>query len=385
MSVVTTLGEGGKVLGQTVTLDALSNDPYPLIARLRSEEPVARVPSLDRWFVSRRDLVLEVLNDAERFTTDSPRSLIGTTFGRQMLSTDGDEQRRHRAPFNAAFRPRTLRTELAPSVTARAKVIVDTLQPGQDLTASASLMAVSTVMDMLGLGDVAGAETVTAWYDDLAAALANVAGDPAVADRGRATAAAFGAAMAEAQPGLLSADTDLTPQEQISNTLLVLFGGIETTQSAILNALWAVGRHDDVQVAVRRDRTLLAVAVEESLRWEPAVQTLTRFTTADVELADAVIPADSTIECLITGANRDPSHFEDPDRYDHLRANAGDHLTFGFGRHFCLGAHLARLEAVALTGALLDHSPDGLSFVDNAPPGPTGHEFRHPPHLRLTW
>lgn len=366
-----------------VTLDALDVDPYPLVARLRAEAPVCFAPALGRWLVSRRDLVLEVVEDPARFPTDSPRSLIGTTFGRQMLSTDGDEQRRHRAAYAGSFRPRTLRTERATGVGERAERVVGALAPGDDLTAAASLMAVSTVLDVLGLDAVAGPETVSRWYSDLAAALANVSGDPAVAARGRATAAAFGTALGEAD--LLTGAGDLTAEEQVSNTLLVLFGGIETTQSAILNAVWALATHPLVQSRLRADRGELPAVVEESLRWEPSVLTLTRFTTAPVELGGVTIPADSIVECLVAGANRDPVHFAEPDAFDPDRRNAGDHLTFGAGRHFCLGAHLARMETAAFLAALLDRSPAGFSFATADPPAPRGHEFRHPPRLELVW
>lgn len=370
-------------LAEMLTVERLADDPYPVVAQLRREQPVAWAPAMDRWLVSSRDLVVTVAEDVGRFTTDSPKSLIGSTFGRQMLSTDGDEQRRHRAPYTAAFRPRALRDDAAPTVAARAHELIGMLLSGDDLTGPASRIAVATVLDMLGLRDIATAEAVSRWYDDLAAALANVVGDPEVAARGKGTAAEIGAAMADA--GLLRDEGPLTAQEQVSNTLLVLFGGIETTQSAILNAVYALALHPDAQTRVRHDRGLMGSAIEESLRWEPSVLTLTRFATSDVLLAGTVIPADSTVECLIAGANRDPAAFPDPDRFDLDRPNAADHLTFGAGRHFCLGAHLARLEATAFLGALLDRTPDGFGFAEADPPAPRGHEFRHPPRLRLDW
>jgi len=375
------------VTSAVVTLEALASDPHPLIADLREQRPVHYVPEMDRWLVSSRGLVLEVIGDTLRFPAEHARSLIRATFGAQMLNTDGTEQRRHRTPYAPAFRPRVLRTSFEQSIQARAQQIVASLAPGDDLTEPASVMAVSTVLDLVGLSAVVGVDTVAGWYVDLAAALANVPGDPEVAVRGKAAARAFAGAMTEADLAgevVLGADSGLTTDEQVSNTLLVLFGGIETTQSAILNALWALATHRDAQDAVRRDRTQLAAAVEESLRWEPAVLTLTRFTTAEVVLGGVTIAPDSIVECLVAGANRDPATFEDPDRYDPTRGNVSDHLTFGWGPHFCLGAQLARMEAVALIGALLDRAPRGFWLLDPDAPGPTGHEFRHPPHLQLT-
>ena len=87
-----------------MTLDQLDGDPYGPLARLREYEPVSWVPAIDGWLVSRRDLCIEVMRDAERFTVDDPRFSTAQVVGPSMLSLDGDEHRRHRDPFAAAFR-----------------------------------------------------------------------------------------------------------------------------------------------------------------------------------------------------------------------------------------------------------------------------------------
>lgn len=131
-------------LGDTVTIDALAGDPYPLVASLRARQPVAWAAAMGRWLVTRHNLILAVLGDVDRFTTEHDRSPIRATFGPQMLSTDGAEQRRHRGTFTHAFSPGTLRSGFADSVRSRAEEIVTGLEPGDDLTAPASAMAVGT-------------------------------------------------------------------------------------------------------------------------------------------------------------------------------------------------------------------------------------------------
>ena len=131
----------------------------------------------------------------------------------------------------------------------------------------------------------------------------------------------------------------------IANLLIILFGGIETTESAICNAIWAALSHPGVTRLTVDDRREVDDMVEESLRWDAAVQSCTRFTTEPVEIRGVSIPAHETVQCMLGAANRDPAHFEDPDRFDPGRPNARDHLSFGAGRHFCLGATLARIEA----------------------------------------
>ena len=235
-------------------------------------------------------------------------------------------------------------------------------------------MAVATVLDVLGLAGL-DHDAVASWYDDLAASLANVEGSPQLADAGRRAADDLRRAMPH--------DDEADDEEHANNVVLVLFGGIETTQSAILNAVYALATHPTAQDDARADDRALAAAVEESLRWEAAVCTLTRFTTAAVEVGGVAIPPRSIVECLITAANRDPDTFPNPDRYDPIRTNASQHLTFGFGRHHCLGAHLARMEVVAFVESLLDEMPDGVVLAEPDAPGPRGHEFRRPPELRL--
>jgi cytochrome P450 len=232
---------------------------------------------------------------------------------------------------------------------------------------------------------------VRRWYDDFAAGLANVGGAPDIFARARSTAARVREEIAERRAGhsLLgevhqagTAD-GLTPYDVASNALLILFGGIETTESVILDAGWALLTHPDQQAVVRDTPELFPNAIEESMRWEPAVQTVTRYAVADTELAGAKIAAGDVVDCMIGGANRDPAHFRDPDRYDPTRINAAEHLTFGHGRHHCLGVHLARLEAQTLWRTLFERSPT-LSLVPSRIEPPRGHEFRKPPSLWLT-
>ena len=269
--------------------------------------------------------------------------------------------------------------------------LFDRLEPGSpvDLRPLASELAVLSVVDMLGLlvDDVG---RVRRWYDDFAAGLANVRGVPAVLDRARATAARCREEIAaNPAPGslldeLLRPNVDasgLDAHDVTSNTLLILFGGVETTESVILNAGWALLTHPDEAEIVRTDPERLPNAIEESMRWEPAVQTVTRFAARDLELAGTSIGAGDVVDCMIGGANRDPAHFDDPDRYVAARPNANEHVTFGHGRHLCLGLHLARLEAFTFWRELLDRCPS-LTLARRDPP--RGHEFRKPPALWVT-
>jgi cytochrome P450 len=176
----------------------------------------------------------------------------------------------------------------------------------------------------------------------------------------------------------------LTDDEILRNSLIVLFGGIETTEAMILNAIWALLHDAESLNAVRADRTLLAGAIEEAMRWEPAVQTCTRHATRPTTLRGVSIAEGDIVQCMIGGANRDPAMFPDPDAFQIRRPNAAEHVSFGVGRHFCLGAAMARLETLQAVEALLERCP-GLSFDPAVDVAPYGSEFRKPPTLPVIW
>lgn len=375
---------------------ALDRDPYPILARLRAEAPVAWVEPAGMWFVTRYDDVVEVLRDPVRFTTDAARSTIRDTFGSQMLSAEGEEQRRYKTATAAPFTARAVREQAGPAIESIVARLLDPVEPRghADLRLElAAPLALETVAVVLGI-PARYHPAIREWYDAFAAALANFTWDPELRRRGREAVAAFRAAVGplladpRSAPGLLGALAAadprlLTDDEILRNALIILFGGIETTEAMILNGAWALLTHPAALEEVRLRPDLLPAALEEAMRWEPAVQTCTRHATGDTTVRGVPIAAGDTVQCMLGGANRDPEVFVDPDRFDIHRANADLHVSFGTGRHFCLGAALARLEARTALAALLARCP-GLALDPSAPP-PSGAEFRKPTSLPVVW
>jgi len=144
----------------------------------------------------------------------------------------------------------------------------------------------------------------------------------------------------------------LSPTELLSQSIGLLIAGFETTIGLIGNGMLALLRHPDQLALLRADPRLIAGAVEECLRYDGPIILTVRVTREDTRFGDKVIPADRPVMCMLAGANRDPAHFPDPERFDITRQD-NDHLAFGGGVHFCLGAHLARLEAQAAIGGLV--------------------------------
>ena len=381
-------------IGAAATLEELEDDPHALLARLRQHEPVSWLPALDGWLVTRRDLALRVMRDPRTFTVDDRRFSTGQVVGPSMLTRDGAEHRRHRGPFAEPFRRGAVHARFTQLVAEQTERLIDELQPagGAELRRDlAGPLAVAVVTRALGVQD-ADAGAVLGWYERIVAAVTDItAGRPpgtAGHDAYASLSAALGPALdREPDASLLAAaarETGLERERVISNAAVLLFGGIETTEGMIANALWHLLTHPGELARVRAAPGLLANAVEESLRLEPAAAIVDRYATADVQLAGAPIGRGELVRVSIAGANRDPDLFADPDRFDAGRANARRHLAFAHGPHACIAMHLARLEAHTAVERLLSRLPD-LRLDPAAPSAPRGLVFRKPPELRVLW
>ena len=415
-----------------VTLAGLDSDPHPLLATMRAAGPVCWVPALGAWLVTGYQCAVDVLRDARTFTVDDPRFSTAKVVGPSMLSLDGAQHARHRAPFSRAFRSEEVHARLASFTQAEAGRLVSAIAPRGEAElrrAVAGPLAAAVMAQALGLGHTDPAQ-ILAWYDGIVTAVqaeaalqsdaASHAEDTGAPSDGHSPAAAptrpagtAGQAGPAAFAGLAAslreviataghqsllaeavatpeagtetgAGPPLTEDEAISNAAVLMFGGIETTEGMIANAALHLLTHPGELDLVRADPGLIPAAVEESLRLEPAAAVVDRYATADTLLGGVRIPAGEQVTVSIAAANRDPAVFADPDRYEVRRANASRHLAFAHGPHFCLGAHLARLEARLAIETLLDQLP-ALRLDDRSPAAPRGLVFRKPPDLLVRW
>ena len=376
----------------TVTLADLEADPHPVLARLRAGAPACWVPVLGSWLVTGYDLAVAVLRDARTFTVDDPRFSTAKVVGPSMLSLDGARHARHRAPFTRPFRAEEIHARLEAFTRAEAGRLVSAIQPSgaaELRRAVAGPLAVTVMAEALGLGQADPAQ-ILAWYDGIVAAVQSEAAGTGVTAAGSTAFAELAASLrhviAAPPPSSLLADAAgaLTADEAISNAGVLLFGGIETTEGMIANAMLHLLSNPGELEFVRADRGLIPAAIEESLRLEPAAAVVDRYATGDTHLGGARIRAGDQVTVSIAGANRDPVVFADPDRFDVRRPNAGRHLAFAHGPHFCLGAHLARLEARIAVATLLDLLPE-LRLDERYPATPRGLVFRKPTDLRVRW
>jgi cytochrome P450 len=393
-----TLGQG--TVGATVTVAELERDPYPIYARLRAEEPVSWVEAVGLWLVTRWDDVMEVIERPDLYTAATDPSTLARTFGPNLLASEGRYHDRIRSIIEPAFRPGAVRPYIDSIIAPIADELIDAfVQRGEVelMSEFAEQLSVASLQHVLGLQSVDG-ETLRSWFSDLGLGASNFEQDPEkqrVADAAsEAVNETIGALLDEAgalpDDSILARMRDqevdgerLTAEEISSNVKVMLVGGMQEPGDAFGIGLWALLSHPDQADEVRRDPdALIRPAVEEGLRWHSPVGTSTRQTTRPATLAGVDLEEGALLAAVVSSANRDERHWDDPDRYDVHRKGA--HLAFASGTHHCVGAWLARAEVRTALRVLFERLPN-LRLDDERPIELHGWEFRGPKHLRVRW
>ena len=380
-----------------ISLAELADNPHPHLAGLRRTEPVAWLPELGGWMVTSRTLVLAALRDAETFTVDDPRFTTAQVTGPSMLSLDGPEHARHREPFTEPFRPAAVHTGFTQSVQREVDRLLDAVAARHEAELRrefAGPLAATVMVRALGLDGVPVAQVLD-WYDAIVQAVHELTEGRAAGPAGPAAYAALRSAVAgtvDAKASTTSllhtAARALDLPDLAANAAVMLFGGIETTEAMIVNlllhVLTRVQSFPELAAQLQAEPELLDNAIEESLRLEPASAVVDRYATRDVQFGGAQIRKGDLVTVSLAGANRDPDVFPDPDTFDPRRANARQQLAFAHGPHYCLGAHLARLETRLAVRTCLERLP-GLRLDPDRPSAVHGLVFRKPATLWARW
>jgi cytochrome P450 len=340
-------------------------DPFPAMEKLR-EHPVHVNEKLNVWMMARHEEVTAAARAHDVLSSGSGILLRSTVLPSVVTTDDPDHARLRRvtAPYFTPSAMRRLEGSLAqfvdPSIDALARGEVVDMVPALTVP-----LPVSAIALLLGI-DRSRWRDFRVWSNGVTALF------------GARSLGGVTFTVGHALPGILSlrnlildelrqrrtADRDdvlsglskalssgeMTTVEALSAALLVLVAGNETTTNLLGIMLIQLAGDPDLYARLRSDRALIPAAIEEALRWGSPVQWVTRTALVPYRIADAIIPARSRVVLFYAGANRDPRRFNDPDRFDVERKPLG-HTGFGHGAHFCMGAHLARLEvAVALNG-----------------------------------
>ncbi|HVA78456.1 MAG TPA: cytochrome P450 [Candidatus Binataceae bacterium] len=349
-------------------------NPYPHYPALLAGPPrVTILPGAPFALVARYRDAITVLRDHANFSSvgppPPPDQYQGPFAGsKNVLNSDPPDHTRLRRLVSRDFTPRRIR-ELEPRIREIARTLVDkaAMRGEFDVMADlANILPVMVIAEMLGVPADKSA-MFKDWSDRIIAAGNTIPGAPPPAEAVQALEALaeyFGGEIERRRrhPGadLVSAlvaahdDSDaLSAGELLSFVSLLLIAGNETTTNLIGNGALAL-MHNPAQLEMlRREPAMLPRAIEEMLRYDGPVQSTARFPKSAVKLVDAEIPAGSIVVVVIAAANRDPAQFPDPERFDITR-DPNDHLAFGEGIHFCIGAPLARMEANIAFSAMFE-------------------------------
>ena len=374
---------------------AFRDDPHPLLRALREQGRVAR-DVLGLWLVcghadtsiglrsshlSREPWRSPVYAKVRPLIADST---LERTTEQWMLFNDPPKHTRLRRLVSGAFKPpviEALRERIGAVTDELLAALPEANAPGAEFDLMAGLaqaLPVRVICDVLGLPPQDFAQTKL-WSDALAWIV-----EPVVCKEQRiaANAAAEGMvaylrdhiARRRNRPasddllGLLitaHGDAALSEDELLGNLILLFIAGHETTTNLIGNGMLSLLRNPKELTRLRAEPALVTSAIDEMLRFEGSVTTVSRHTVEPYTVGDTVIPANETIYFMVGAANRDPAVFADPDRFDITRT-PNPHMGFGAGIHYCLGAPLARLEAEVAFTRLLQRYPS-LTLADPTP------------------
>jgi cytochrome P450 len=364
--------------------DAFVRDPYPTYAWFREHAPVAPVrypnTSIDVWWVTRHADVKRILANPKLFSSD-PRHANAATAQASLPFFDKSElilggvafadpplHTHRRNLIGKTFRPRrvdAMRQTVEEVTTELLTEMADRDGAADLMEAFAKPLPVRVIAGQLGV-PASDHQYFCRWMELM------ISNDP---DEFAQAPAAVGemvgylsqlVAAKRAHPGddLISefaiasdGDNGFTEVEILAIVFALLVAGYETSSNLICNGTLALLEHPAQLAKLRRQPALIGPAVEEIMRYDgPSTSVVWRFPTEDVEVAGVAIPCGDPVLPLIAAANRDPAAFTDPDEFDIDRTDL-DHVSFGYGPHFCVGAALGRLEGSIALPALLARFP----------------------------
>jgi cholest-4-en-3-one 26-monooxygenase len=364
---------------ELVNGDFWGDRPHDGLAWLRRNDPVHWDEAGGVWGITTYDDVKRVSAQPEIFSsTGGIRPDTGPIA--MMIDMDDPDHLRRRQLVNKGFTPKRVRAQRD-----RIREVVDRLVDQVCEQGSCDLVTdIAAWLPLVMIGDALGVApedhpTLLQWSDDLmrgqgqsdeALVLAMIGAfegyttyiREVIADRGRCPRDDLMSVLVHAEVDGDRLDEDAL----IHESLLILIGGDETTRHVISGGLYQLLVEPERWERLRGDRSLLPATIEESLRWVSPIKNMCRTATRDVELHGRQIRQGDKLLLLYPSANRDEQHFREPFTFDMTRT-PNDHLAFGFGAHFCLGASLARLELEVAFETLLDRLPD-LRLADPVEP-----------------
>ena len=389
---------------ESITVDDLESDPYPIYARLRREAPVAWVPAVNLWLATSADAVELVTTRTDLFSAVVDGSPLDLSFGGPtILTVDGEDHLDKRRSLDTKYRPRTVEgyiDELVQPIAdhylqqviqrsdRRAELVAEYFEP----------ISVLSLGAVLGLGHLP-ADTLREWFHGLAMGAINFERDPAKQAINDATAVAIDAELRPYMERLRFAPDDSTishmlttgrpdgqprtVDEVLPSLKVIILGGMQEPGHGAASCLYGLLADRAQWDLVCAEPERWDDAVHEGLRWVAPIGTQTRQARVDVEFEGITIPAGSPVGAVVASACHDESLFDRPGVFD-IRRTRRPNAAFGLGPHFCAGHAFARgQERIALQ--TLAQALPGLYLDPDADVRMRGWEFRAPEALHVRW
>jgi cytochrome P450 len=371
-------------------------DPYPDLARMRKETPIAFVPQLGSTVFTRRNDIYSQEKRVDLFSSHQPAGLMNVLMGHNMMRKDGDAHMSERAQMFPAVSPRVVKETWLKKFQAHADRILEELAPARraDLTKAFALpLSAECLKDITGLTNMRY-QDMDAWSQAMIDGIANYTGNKEVEARCNAATAGIDAAIDDMIPVvsrhpntsilsvLLSAGQ---PIESIrANVKLAISGGQNEPRDAISGTVWALLTHAE-QLALLSDGSAKWIDVfEEYTRWIAPIGMSPRRVTKQCSYGGVDFEPDDRVFLMFSSANRDEACFTDPDRFDIMR-DTSKSIAFGAGPHYCAGAFASRAMVADVALPSLFARLKGLRLDPSEPVRIGGWAFRGLLNLAVEW
>jgi cytochrome P450 len=354
-------------------------DPYPVLARMRREAPIAFVPQLGSTLFTRRDDIFVSEKRIDVFSSDQPAGLMTRLMGHNMMRKDGDAHMAERSIFFPAVSPRAVRAPWGAAFQAHADRILDAVAAAgraELVEAFALPLSGECLKSVTGLTNIRYQE-MDAWSQGMIDGIANYAGDPQVEARCRAATAGIDAAIDDMLPVVAKTPNHSLlsvmihggmPEANVRHNIkLTISGGQNEPRKAIAGTIWALLTHPEQLALVRDGKTEWLQVFEEFARWiSPIGMSPRRVAKAATVNGVDFVPEDRVF-LMFGSANRDEAHFTDADKFDLTRDTAKS-IAFGAGPHFCAGAAASRAMIADVALPTVFARLKGLRLDDAAEP-----------------
>ena len=379
-----------------IDVAAFWHDPYPALARMRREAPIAFVPQLGSTLLCSREDIFISEKQIDVFSSHQPDGLMNKLMGHNMMRKDGQAHLAERKAIFPAVSPKTVKAHWTGQFQAHADRIVDSLEDadGCDFVREFALpFSAECLKSITGLTNVRF-EDMNAWSQGMMDGIANYVGDPAVEALCHAATSGIDAAIDDMVP-VLRKKTDQSllgvmlacdmPMESIrANLKLAISGGQNEPRDAVAGTVWALLTHPD-QLALLTEGTIPWIkAFEEYARWISPIGMSPRRTARPWTIRDVDFEPEERVFLMFSSGNRDEKYFERAGEFD-IRRDTSKSIAFGAGPHFCAGAWASRAMVADVALPTIFGRLKNLRVVEGEPVRIGGWAFRGLLNLPVAW